>query len=57
MDIGISSKFYTGQKFNSSPSSLGGIYGSGSGGSLAQAIRTSWGYANDIYLVYNKITH
>lgn len=57
MNIGISSKFYAGQKFNSSPSSLGGIYSSGSGGSLAQAIRTSWGYANDIYLVYNKITH
>ena len=57
IDLYFSSKFYTGQGFNSTLQDVKGSYGSGSGGSLAQAIQLIWGDAIDRYLVYNYVTH
>lgn len=57
LDVGISSKFYTGQGFNSTATKKVGIYSSGSGGSLAQAIKTIWSGYNQRYLIYNWISH
>ncbi len=57
IDIGISSKFYKGQKFNSNLNSPQGTYGSGSGGTLGEALRAIWDDPIDRYLVYNFFTH
>lgn len=57
MDIGFSSKFYTGQGFNSNLKEPKGIYGSGSGGTLGEALCAIWDSSIDRYLVYNFFTH
>lgn len=57
LNIGISSKFYTGQGFNEKLEEPKGIYGSGSGGTLGQAIMAIWGDPIDRYLVYNYFPH
>lgn len=57
LDIGISSKFYSGQQFNAAKTPLTGTFSSGSGGSLSQAIKTIWTGYDDRYLIYNYITH
>lgn len=57
LNIGISSKFYTGKSFNKDLLKPVGVYGSGSGGTLSQAIQAIWGNANDRYLVYNYFSH
>ena len=57
LNIGISSKFYTGQGFNEKLEKPKGVYSSGSGGTLGQAIRTIWGDPIDRYLVYNYFPH
>lgn len=57
IDLGISSKFYTGQNFNSNLTKPKGTYGSGSGGTLGEAIHAIWGDTIDRYLAYNFFTH
>ena len=57
MNIGISSKFYTGQSFNTNLQKPVGVYGSGSGGTLKQALCAIWDNPSDRYLVYNFFTH
>lgn len=57
MDIGISSKFYTGQSFNTDLTKPVGVYGSGSGGTLKEALCAIWDNPSDRYLVYNFFTH
>lgn len=57
LNIGISSKFYTGQGFNEKLDEPKGIYSSGSGGTLGQTIMAIWGDPIDRYLVYNFFPH
>lgn len=57
IDIGISSKFYKNQSFNSDLKKPKGVYGSGSGGTLGDALRAIWDNPIDRYLVYNFFTH
>lgn len=57
MNIGISSKFYTGQKFNTDLMHPVGVYGSGSGGTLKEALCAIWNSPIDRYLAYNFFTH
>lgn len=57
LNIGISSKFYTGQGFNERLKNFKGVYGSGSGGTLGQAISAIWGNSIDRYSIYNYFAH
>lgn len=56
--LGISSKFYKGQKFNDlQKTSFSGTYGSGSGGTLKEALSNIFNGSSQRYLAYNYITH
>ena len=57
IDIGISSKFYTGQGFNTNLQKPVGTYSSGSGGTLGDALRAIWDDPKDRYLAYNFFAH
>ena len=61
MNIGISSKFYTGQGFknlnNNQNDILNISVGSGSGGSLGEALRTIFSNNSSRYLAYNYMVH
>lgn len=57
-DIGISSKFYTGKTFLGNSGKEVGLFGSGSGGTLKEALSTIFLNANqDKYLAYNYLAH
>lgn len=55
--LGLSTKFYTGLGFNNNDHKAQGVYSSGSGGSLANAIATVWTNLNQRYFIYNYIAH
>ena len=57
LDIGISDKLYKTNKIQSIGSKVTGVYSSGSGGSLIQAIQTSFHSNNMRYLAVNAIGH
>ena len=57
INLGISTKFYTGQNFKDLDKQLKGTITSGSGGSLANAIATTWPQLQERYYVYNYIAH
>lgn len=58
VDIGISSKFYTGKPFLGNSGKEAGSFGSGSGGTLKEALSTIFLNANqNKYLAYNYLAH
>lgn len=57
LDIGISSKFYTGQAFLGNLEKTIGNFGSGSGGSLKEALQVIFPGQKDRYLAYNYMAH
>lgn len=57
LNIGISSKFYTGQTFLGKTDKMTGSFGSGSGGSLKEALQTIFPALGDRYLAYNYMVH
>lgn len=58
VDIGISSKFYTGKPFLGNSGKEAGSFSSGSGGTLKEALSTIFLNANqNKYLAYNYLAH
>ena len=57
LNLGISSKFYTGQSFIGADGVLTGSYSSGSGGTLGDALAAVFPGHKDRYLAYNYMAH
>lgn len=57
LNVGISSKFYTGQAFLGNTKKMSGSFGSGSGGTLKEALQAIFPAAEDRYLAYNYMVH
>lgn len=57
LDIGISSKFYTGQAFLGNLDNNTGSFSSGSGGTLKEALSIIFPNNKDRYLAYNYMVH
>ena len=57
LNIGISSKFYTGKAFLGKADNANGSFSSGSGGTLKEALTAIFSDEKDRYLAYNYLVH